>query len=130
MHTVELIKKVSDYVQENEKTDTVIFDFDTYENKEDIPHVVYDGEIRYVQKVRFGKSGKSVRLYYASDTSRSPASHGLMFFRADRVKVSQDELDKKMAELRMPDILRDVYYSTRASWLTGEFEACFPESEQ
>ena len=106
MTMFEIAQKVAELL----KGRTIYFDFKSYDNEEDIPHI-FDGFTRCnVSCVRFSEDGSFFEV--------------LCDNYACRVDVTEDGVDI-MDENELYELLSNIYYETDESHIIGDFETEF-----
>lgn len=106
MNNKEIWKRLADILEKDE-SGYINFDLGSYEFKEDIPHITWNGRrknICYIGIVAENSNMMDVCFDGMTDT-----------IAIDINSIDEDELDV---------LLRDIYYETSVSW-DEEYEECF-----
>ena len=115
MSILEVAKKVGNLL----KGRTIYFDFKSYDNEEDIPHI-FDGRTRCdVEVVRFNDNGDFFEIITKS------VSMGIVLYDNDGDNLTEEEFEEGANEIGLYDLLRDIYYETDESAEIGDFEDDF-----
>jgi hypothetical protein len=115
MSILEIAKKVGNLL----KGRTIYFDFKSYDNKEDIPHI-FDGWTRCdVECVRFNDNGDFFEILTKS------VSMGIGLYDIEEDNLTEEEFEKDANEMGLYDLLKDIYYETDESAELGDFEDDF-----
>ena len=115
MSIFEVAKKVGNLF----KGRTIYFDFKSYDNKEDIPHI-FDGWTRCdVECVRFNDNGDFFEILTKS------VSMGIALYDIEKGNLTKKEFEKGAKDIGLYDLLRDIYYETDESAELGDFEDDF-----
>lgn len=110
MSIFEVAKKVANLF----KGKTIYFDFKSYDNEEDIPHI-FDGRKRCdVEVVRFNDNGDFFEIITKS------VSMGIGLY-----DITEEEFEEDANEIGLYELLRDIYYETDKSQEIGDFELDF-----
>lgn len=95
---------------------TIYFDFKSYDNEEDIPHI-FDGRTRCdVEVVRFNDNGDFFEIITKS------VSMGIELY---DITFEEEEFEEGANEIGLYELLRDIYYETDESQEIGDFEDDF-----
>ena len=110
MNILEVAKKVGNLL----KGRTIYFDFKSYDNEEDIPHI-FDGRSRCnVEVVRFNDDGDFFEILTKS------VSMGIRLH-----DITEKEFEREANEIGLYELLNDIYYETDESYEIGDFELDF-----
>lgn len=110
MSILEIAKEVGNLL----KGRTIYFDFKSYDNEEDIPHI-FDGRTRCdVECVRFNDNGDFFEILTKS------VSMGIGLY-----DITEEEFEDGANEMGLYELLRDIYYETEESQEIGDFEVDF-----
>lgn len=110
MSILEIAKKVGNLL----KGRTIYFDFKSYDNEEDIPHI-FDGLTRCnVEVVRFNDDGDFFEILTNS------VSMGIRLY-----DITEKEFEREANEIGLYELLNDIYYETDESYEIGDFELDF-----
>lgn len=115
MSILEVAKKLGNLL----KGRTIYFDFKSYDNEEDIPHI-FDGSTRCdVEVVRFNDNGDFFEIITKS------VSMGIGLYDIDENNLTEEEFEKGANEMGLYELLSNVYYETEESLELGDFESDF-----
>ena len=116
MKVKEIAKKIADllYLWEHNKG-VIYFGFKTYEDINDIPTLLIDGELIYVDEFRISKNGKKIIII--DDECNE--------YTLDFDNIPDEWNDEYFDEIGMFELFRDVYYETENSWGIGDYEKDF-----
>ena len=95
----------------------LLFDWKSYDNEEDIPHLFIDGKRENIDTVFISKDGLSMTV-----TSKD-YEIGLGFYEEDGITFEM--IDKDLEDMGMDAFLRDIYYRHSRSWEIGDYEDDF-----
>ena len=110
MSILEIAKEVGNLL----KGRAIYFDFKSYDNEEDIPHI-FDGRTRCnVEVVRFNDNGDFFEIITKS------VSMGIGLY-----DITEEEFEDDANEMGLYELLRDIYYETDESQEIGDFEMDF-----
>ena len=110
MSILEVAKKVGNLL----KGRTIYFDFKSYDNEEDIPHI-FDGRTRCdVEVVKFNDNGDFFEIITKS------VGMGIGLY-----DITEEEFEEGANEMGLYELLRDIYYETDESQEIGDFEDDF-----
>jgi hypothetical protein len=113
MNIREQIKKVAILLDE----EVMNFDWDTYEYKEDIPHLSVDGTRFDVEQVFITKDGLTMIIVTKDDE--------IVFGFYEDDETTFETIDKELDEVGMDAFLRDIYYNHPRSYEIGDYEDDF-----
>lgn len=115
MSIFEVAKKVGNLL----KGRTIYFDFKSYDNEEDIPHI-FDGRTRCnVEVVRFNDNGDFFEIITEF------VSMGIGLYDIEEDNLTEEEFEDEANEMGLYELLRDIYYETDESQEIGDFEMDF-----
>ena len=115
MSILEIAKKVANLL----KGRAIYFDFKSYDNEEDIPHI-FDGRTRCnVEVVRFNDNGDFFEIITSS------VSMGIGLYDIEEDNLTEEEFEDGANEMGLYELLRDIYYETDESVELGDFEDDF-----
>lgn len=110
MSIFEVAKKVANLL----KGRTIYFDFKSYDDENDIPHI-FDGKTRCnVEVVRFNDNGDFFEIITES------VAMGIQLY-----DITEEEFEKDANEIGLYELLMDIYYETDESQEIGDFEFDF-----
>ena len=114
MNTQEIVKKLAQllYNEEEGYNGIVYFDWKTYDDENDIPHIIINGERVNIDEFRVNKDGTQISVIsgddiYTLNLTTSPFT------------------EQEYEDMGMYTLLNDVYYETDYSWEIGDFEIDF-----
>ena len=114
MTTQEITKKIADLLYDEQYCNyngNVYFDFSSYDDDSLIPYTYIDGEKELINHFWTNNDGTTISISLAN---------------GEHYDANLNELDEQtMEDMRLLDILRDVYYQTEQSWEIGDFELDF-----
>jgi hypothetical protein len=115
MSILEVAKKLGNLL----KGRTIYFDFKSYDNEEDIPHI-FDGWTRCdVECVRFNDNGDFFEILTKS------VSMGIGLYDIEENNLTEEEFEKEAEAIGLYELLSDIYYETEESYEIGDFELDF-----
>ena len=100
------------YNYPNFRYQSFYFDHKSYDDAEDIPHVIFDGRRMNVYTTNFAFGGRALRCHVADDVVRE-------------IIIRLEVEDDKLMEIGIDRLLRDMYYETEESGEIGDFELDF-----
>lgn len=86
------------------------FDHNSYDLKEDIPHLFLEGKRQDINYVEIYDDGRMMNVY------TNDGVYGLGLY---------EMIDKELEEMGMDTLLRDIYYNHSRSWEIGDYEDDF-----
>ena len=114
METREIVKKLAEllYKDEGVYEGVVCFDHSSYDNDDDIPRLLIDGNEVLIDEFRVNTDGTEIVVIsgndiYTLDLATSPYS------------------EEEYEDMGMYTLLNSVYYETDYSWEIGDFEMDF-----
>ena len=99
---------------------TIIFDHKSYDDANDIPHLMVDGIRFNVETAKFNEYGKFLEV--TGSTNMNPCSLAGMGFSFNLTAEMIEEECKKMG---MYELFSNIYYETNESYNIGDFEIDF-----
>ena len=111
----EQIKKVAELLEGK----IMFFDWKSYDNVEDIPHLIIDGIRENIESVVITKDGTFMEIMTENDEI------GLGFYEDIENGDTFETIDKELEECGMDGFLRDIYYNHPRSWEIGDYEDDF-----
>lgn len=114
MNTQEIVKKLAEllYNEDDGYNGIICFDWRTYVDENDIPHIIINGERVNINEFRVNKEGTQISVIsgddsYTLDLTTSPFT------------------EQEYEDMGIDTLLHDVYYETIYSWKIGDFEIDF-----
>jgi len=95
----------------------MFFDWDSYDDEMDIPHLILDGERQNIDNVYILKDGSVIEV------TTEKFVYG--FTLTEDEENTFESIEKRLEEIGMEDFLRDVYYEHPRSWEIGDYEDDF-----
>lgn len=95
----------------------MFFDWDTYDNAEDIPHLILDGERQNIDNVYILKDGSIIEV------ATEKFVYGFILTEDD--ENTFETIDKRLEEIGMAEFLRVIYYNHPRSCEIGNYEDDF-----
>jgi hypothetical protein len=109
------INAIAKYLYEIGRNGKVNFDFSSYEDELDIPHLIIDGDVIWIQSFYITEDGSCMGLI---------ADNGdILSTNFDNIPEEWD--DEYFELLGLDTLLRDVYYETTESYEYGDYELDF-----
>lgn len=114
MNTQEIVKKLAEllYKDEGAYDGAVCFDWNTYDDENDIPHIIINGERVNIDEFRVNKEGTQISVISGDDS-----------YTLDL--VTNPFTEQEYEDMGIYTLLNDVYYETGYSWEIGDFEIDF-----
>ena len=109
----EQIKRVAELLEGN----VMFFDWNSYDNAEDIPHLILDGKRENIESVFIDKDGAFMEV--ATEDSEI----GLGF--TEDEETTLEAIDEELEASGMGEFLRDIYYNHPRSVEIGDYEDDF-----
>ena len=109
----EQIKRVAELLEGN----VMFFDWNSYDNAEDIPHLILDGKRENIESVFIDKDGAFMEV--ATEDSEI----GLGF--TEDEETTLEAIDEELEASGMGEFLRDIYYNHPRSAEIGDYEDDF-----
>jgi hypothetical protein len=94
----------------------IYFDYKSYDNQEDYPHIIVNGERYDIDSVKLSKHGEYMECNGDYKGTGVDYTFGISF-----IELTEDELE----EIGIPALLHDIYYETDESVELGDFEDDF-----
>lgn len=113
MNTREQIKRLAVLLEEK----VMYFDWKSYDNEEDIPHLFIDGKRENIDSVWIAKDGSTMNV------TTNDCEIGLGFYEDE--DITFDLIDKDLDSMDMDTFLHDIYYCHPNSWEIGDYEDDF-----
>ena len=98
------------------KGGTIYFDFKSYDNQDDVPHIFINGERFDVEYVKLSKYGDYMECSGDYKGTGVDYTFGISF-----IETTEEKLEK----MNVPALLHDMYYETDESFELGDFECDF-----
>lgn len=109
------INAIAKYLYEIGRNGKVNFDFSSYECEFDIPHLIIDGDVIWIESFYITEDGSCMGLI---------ADNGdILSTNFDNIPEEWD--DEYFELLGLDTLLRDVYYETTESYEIGDYELDF-----
>lgn len=114
MKTTDIFRKVAQFLWENGYNGRIIFDFKSYDNPQDIPHIrTLTGKRLPVDSVTMSRDGSRM-VVTAIRKDNLP----------ERITV-RNRFGSILRLRGIHTLLQDIYYETDESWEVGDFESDF-----
>lgn len=110
MTIFEVAQKFYNYL--NFRYRSFYFDHKSYDDAEDIPHIIFDGRRMNVMSTNFAFGGRALRCIVTDE---------IVF----EIIINLELDDDKLMEIGIDRLLRDMYYETEESGEIGDFELDF-----
>ena len=109
----EQIKMVAELLEEK----VMYFDHKSYDNADDIPHLILDGKRENIETVFIAKNGLEMIIETCDE------EFGLGFYEDENTTF--ESMDKELEEIGMAEFLRVIYYNHPRSCEIGNYEDDF-----
>ena len=115
METRGQIKKIAALLEEK----VMFFDWDSYDNPDDIPHLIIDGVRENIESVWIDKKGLTMTI------TTEEYELELGFYEDAENGDTFESIDKELDEIGMDTFLRDIYSNHPHSCEIGDYEQDF-----
>lgn len=103
---------------------TITFDHKSYDDANDIPHLMVDGIRFNVETAKFNEKGKFLEV--TGSTNMNPCSlAGMGITFVEDENLTEELIEKECKEMGMYELFSDIYYETNESNDIGDFEIDF-----
>lgn len=122
-----IARKLSAYLKANGCTHGVTFDHSSYDNPEDIPHLLLDRGRTDILGASLSDDGAVLTVKIPEEGAIKDHRVILDFDSFGECPPARDaaEYEGKLQEMNVYEVLQDIYYETSSSWKTGDFETDF-----
>lgn len=121
MNIIEVVKKMNELL--NNKT--IHFDHKNFDYKSDIPHLIVNGERKYVYSIKFVNDNIEIvmsgKLFAHDENDFIVVVYDFKPDSNRTIEMINDECNN----LEMYNLLMDTYYETPQSYEIGDFETRF-----
>jgi hypothetical protein len=103
---------------------TITFDHKSYDDANDIPHLMVDGIRFNVETAKFNEYGKFLEV--TGSTNMNPCSlagMGISFM--ENEDLTAEMIEEECKEMGMYELFSNIYYETNESHNIGDFEIDF-----
>lgn len=100
---------------------SVLFDHKSYDDPDDIPHIVLDGRRIDVYSLNFAFAGSGLRCCLKDDFLHEI----IINLDNSRTKLNDEEFDKQLNSMGLDELFHDMYYETDESYSIGDYELDF-----
>lgn len=103
---------------------TITFDHKSYDDVNDIPHLMVDGIRFNVETAKFNEYGKFLEVTGSTDMNPcSLAGMGITFVEDEN--LTEELIETECKEMGMYELFSNIYYETNESNDIGDFEIDF-----
>ena len=103
---------------------TITFDHKSYDDANDIPHLMIGGVRFNVETATFHKDGSFLDV--SGSTEINPCSHaGMGITFVEDEDLTAEMIEEECKEMGMYELFSDIYYETNESGDIGDFEIDF-----
>ena len=103
---------------------TITFDHKSYDDTNDIPHLMVDGIRFNVETAKFNEYGKFLEV--TGSTNMNPCSlAGMGITFVEDENLTAEMIEEECKEMGMYELFSDIYYETNESNDIGDFEIDF-----
>ena len=103
---------------------TITFDHKSYDDANDIPHLMVDGIRFNVETAKFNEKGKFLEV--TGSTNMNPCSlAGMGITFVEDENLTEELIETECKEMGMYELFSNIYYETNESNDIGDFEIDF-----